>query len=411
MGHVGRALALIVALTCALQKPPQPAEPAAQPPPRQAVAGIRSIDSRSTVVYASAADIPHRLQSTYVFPDRARWWLASGTESALRRQMRFRFGPSVWALDPEAQQSRQLEGAERDTTLGQLEMRRALLLWPEGFTWKRKDTHAETSLAGLGVLAATFADAHAPNPTSLALTAPDGTPGDEYRAIEWRLGDAPAGADKASKAEKSAPKAWPTHLELWHQKTLVWTETVDAIETNTRFIDSFFAPPDTRPGTGTRAVEVGAVRALDLPEARMQRVALPADTTWPKACAEYSRLVVERDPVLKPLGLSLETFATFEVSDDLQPTAVLLRLAAVHEPLDAAVAKDWPLLAERPGLSTFVIGVTALEKSRLQALERAVPPDAVRGTPYVRFDPAHPDQHVMVLLPLAPKAEAPAKPR
>jgi hypothetical protein len=420
MGHVGRALALICALACALQKPtPAPAAPGDQPAPRQAVAGIRSIDSRSTVVYAALPDAPHRLQSTYMFPDRARWWLGVGAEPAVRRQMRFQSGSSVWALDPEAQQSRALEGAERSTTLVQLEMRRALFLWPEGFGWKRKDTRAETSLPGIGTLTATFADARALNPTSFAFTDLEGKAGDEYRAITWRDGstagkaDKPDPSDKQDKdkadKDKSVKKAWPTHLELWHAQALVWTETIEALDTNTRFIDSFFVPPDTRSGTVGRPVEVGAVRPLDLPETRAQRIALDAGTTWPKACAEQARVAAERNAALKSLDVKLEAFATFEVSDDLQPTAILLRLGGVREPVDPALAKDWPLTPERPGLSTFVMGVPALERSRLEGLRRAVPSDAVSGTPYVRFDPAHPDQHVMVLLPLAPKTDVPTK--
>ncbi len=420
MGQVGRALALIPFLFCALQKPElPPAAPKSQIAPRLAVAGIKSIDCSSTVTYAALPGVPHRLQSTYVFPDRARWWLGVGTEPAVRRQMRFRLGTSVWALDPEAQLSRPLEGEERAMSLVQVEMRKALFLWPEGFDWQRKDSSAKTKLDDLGTLTATFAEGNARNPIRLSFADAGGKPGDEYRAIEWR--ESEQGAEKHTpdkntdkKVDRQADKqpvekSWPTRLELWHEGALVWSETVDSLETGTRFIDSFFTPPDTRDGVGGRSVEVGAVRPLDLPETRTQRIALAQGTTWEKACAEHARLARERGAELQTHALKLDAFATFEVSDQLEPIAVILRLGPVREPFDSTLAQDWPLTPERPGLSTFVVGVPALEPRRLAALRQAVPPDAVSGAPYVRFDPAHPDQHVMVLLPLAPKAEAPPK--
>lgn len=302
--------------------------------------------------------------------------------------MRLRSGSTLWAVDPDAAVSRRLEGRERDLTLVQLEMRRALFLWPHGFEWKRTGTRAEAPLAGLGTLTVTFADAHAKRPSSLAFTGIDGAAGDEYRAITWR-------------DEKD--KAWPVRLELWHDKARVWTETVVAVETGARYIDSFFVPPDTRDTAGAKPRDIATVRPTDLPEHRSKRMALPKGTDWDAARAQHARLAAEHGPALEKQGLKLDVNATFEVSDALQPVAVLLRLAPGNMTVDPATAKAWPVTPERPGLSTFVVGLPSLSPARLADLRAQAPPDAVCGTPYVRFDPAHPDQYVMVLVPLSPK--------
>lgn len=392
MGQVGRSLALLLTCASALQSPSPvtTATPNESPGPRQSIAGMKSIECSSTVVYAKLPGAPHRLQADYAFPDRARWWLGVGTELSTRRRMLFRFGTACYALDPDTQFSRRLEGPEQQLTCIQLEMRRALLLWPAGFAWQRDGKQASAAIPPLGTLGVVFADAQAKTPISLSFTDSNGNPGDEYRAIAWRT-------------EKD--KAWPTRFELWHDKVLVWSETVDAIDTGTRFIDSFFVPPDTREKTAARPLEVGAVRPADLPENRSQRVALQPRTSWDAARAEQARLVTSRKADLESHGLKLEGPATFEVSEDLQPTAVVLRLAPCREPLDPALAKDWPLTRERPGISTFVMGLPALTPPHLADLRAAVPRDAQCGQPYVRFDPAHPDQHVMLLLPLAPRAD------
>jgi hypothetical protein len=396
MGEVGGALALILAILAAPQSPPTASSTPAkgEPGPRQPVAGLRSVECGSTIVYASRPDDPHRLQATYAFPDRARWWRSAGTETSARREMLFRFGSTFWSVPEGGGVSVRLAGDALTLANIQLEMRRAVFLWPQGFEWKRDGKQSVVPLAGLGTLTATFADAAAKNPTAFAFTGADGKPGDEYRAVAWRM-------------EKDKP--WPTRLELWHDKALVWTETVDSIDTSTRFIDAYFVPPDTRDNSASKPMAVGEVRPTDVPENRSQRVALPKKTTWEAARAEHKRLAAEREPDLKAQGLHLDDRETFEVSDALEPTAVILRLAPCKEPLDPALAKDWPRTPERPALYTFVASLSALAPARLADLRKAAPPDSTCGTPYVRFDPAHLDKGVLVMLPLSSKDEAPPK--
>lgn len=408
MGQMGRTpaltlSALILSWTAAIgasqdapRATPQGSAGDELPGPRVAIAGLRALECASTVAYAGAPNVPHRLLAVYAFPDRARWWLGIGDEGAPQRQMRLRFGGALNAIDPGSATSRRLFGDMRSEALIQLEMRRALLLWPHGFEWQREGTQATTRLGSLGTLSVRFEDAHALNPSALTFTGIDGREGDSFRALVWRETE-----------EKGQPgtkvKAWPAKLELWHEQLLVWRETVDTIDTQSRFVDSFFVPPDQREASVGKAMEVGAVRALDLPEFRSRRFPLEANATWDAARAQWKRLTEEQGALLKSAQVALDDKATFEVSESLAPTAVLLRLVPSRVAPAAEIAAVWPLTIERPGLSTFVIGLAALKPDLLPSVRGSVPQDARAGAPYVRFDPARPDQHVLLVVPLLPR--------
>lgn len=366
-------------------KPEKPA--IARPAARVAVGGMASIDCASIVVYASAPDTPHRLNATYAFPDRARWWLGLGDGQSPERVMRLRFGDAIFAVENQASASRELLAGERTEAVVQLEMRRALLSWPHGFDWKREANVAHASIAGVGKLTARFTDAVAATPIALEFTADDGKPGDSFRAIQWR-------DDKG--------KAWPVSLELWHDDARVWSETVRTVDTQSRFIDSFFLPPDKRDGSSSRPLEVGNVRSTDLPECRVQRIPLKDGTTLAVAFEEWQRTFAARTQELASRGLTLEEKVTLEVDSDAAPRALLMRLAPTRAAVPEDVAKSFAVVLERPALTTFVMGLKSVSKGPLESLTRAVPSDATPGVPYLRFDPKKPTEHVLLVLPLVP---------
>jgi len=368
------------------QADPQP--PIIQrPAARVAVGGLSSIDCASIVVYASAPDVPHRLNATYAFPDRARWWLGIGAENSPERVMRLRFGDALFAVEKSGAASRELLAEERAEAVVQLEMRRALFMWPLGFEWKRDGDVAHASIARIGKLSARFVDKIAATPIALEFTAENGTAGDAFRAITWR-------EDKG--------KAWPVALELWHDAARVWSETVRAVDAHTRFIDSFFLPPDKRDGSASKPLAVGAVRGTDLPECRMQRIALKEGATLAQAFEEWQRTFAARSPEITARGLALEEKVTLEIDRDAAPRALLLRLAPTRVAVPEDIAKSFVVVPERPALTTFVMGLTSVSKEPLDALAAAVPSDATTGTAYVRFDPKKPTEHVLVVLPLVP---------
>lgn len=371
--------------------PKPPARPRG-PGPRVSIGGLRSIDASSTIVYEGHPELLHRLQVTYAFPDRSRWWLGVIDEAAPRRRMLFESGESLCALESGATASRELVDSERTDARMQLGMRRALFAWPHGQEWKRAGRVATCALGSIGTLEAHFASDEAQEPDVLAFSDVKGTRVDEYRAIAWRK---PTPGDKA----------WPTRLELWHAGAKVWTETVLEVDTRTRSVDSFFVPPDRREGASGRALEPGSVRAMDLPEQRTRRFPLAANTSWDVARDEYARLCAKVGEELKARGLALENRATFEVSDSLTPTAVVLRLAPTT-PASAVtkeVDEQWPRTPERPAMATFVTGLAEVAPGRMIPLRDALPADAVPGTPYVRFDPRHPESTILIVLPVGAK--------
>lgn len=381
---MGRALALSLfgSLSLLLQT-----QELIRPPPRVAIGGLSAIECVSAVVYAAAPDAPHRLNTTYAFPDRARWWLGIGAEDSLERQMRLRFGDALYAIDKQGGTSRELLAEERLEALVQLEMRRALLMWPLGFEWKRSGDTSSTVIPRVGRLTARFADVNSKHPSTLEFTAEDGRPGDAFRAISWR-------DDK--------DKAWPVKLELWQAQKLIWTETIGAIETKTRFIDSYFLPPDKRDGSFSRPLEVGSVRSTDLNECRVQRVALKAGATLDEAFAEWKRVVDTRTKELAPRGFALDDKVTLEIGRDARARALLLRLAPTKTALPDDLARIFEVVGDRPALTTFVIGLRSVSVAPLDALAAALPPDAAAGQPYLRFDPNRPSEHVLIVLPLLP---------
>lgn len=368
-------------------------------PPRAPVGGLNAIDATSDVRFLAAGAAPHTLRTTFVFPARARFWFGLSSDAPEARLMRFSCGDELYATPPGSTLSAPLSGADADEARMQIEMRRALLSWPHGDTWQRDGLVARASLGALGTLEARFADAAAPAPERLAFFAapPAGAPAtrpaapvDEFRAIAWR---------KASDREKW----WPASLELWHAGTHVWNETFGTIDVRTRWIDSFFVPPDRRTGVSGRPLEIGAVRALDLTEQRVRRVALTAGASWDDARREHARLAAEVADELKKNDLALDARATFEVDEAVRPTAVLLRLAATTKPLPEALARAYAATPEGPAFATFTQGLTTLTPSRLHAVQDALPPDGRGGVPYVRFDPAQPEGHVLLVVPLLPK--------
>lgn len=376
------ALAGLLAL--AAQSPPDRA--VVTVPPRKSVAGLRGVESISTVVYTALPEHPHQLRATYVFPDRARIWISVGEGQSVARQMRTRLGATVCAIEPSSDRSRELQGTERDVALAQIEMRRALLLWPDGFAWKSCAEGASAELGdGRGSLRADVGPQSKTRPAWIEWLDKDGTRVDAFRSIHWSAHD---------------NREWPQSLELWHGGAKVWSETISAIDTLTRFIDSFFLPPDRREAQTTSAVEASTVRSMDLPRHLGRRIALVKGIGWDDACAEWKRLRAEAEKALGERKLSLEPMMSFEIDAAFKPTAVLLRLALRPGESEPGADLGWPVTGERPGLYTFVIGLAQGRPTHLGSLTRALPSDAKAGVPYVRFDPDKPDGHVMILLPL-----------
>jgi hypothetical protein len=218
-------------------------------PPLTRVAGSWAIHARTRVVFRDLPERPHTLEVDLAFPGRGRWMLAAEDQGDDRRVLAYLCGQQAWSMPVASSTSAVLEGARlRETTLT-LELRRALLVWPQGLPWEGEGEARVARLGDLGTLHARLAPG-AKRPHSLSARLPDGTPWESLEGIEWS-------------AEDGAPRAWTLHLG----SEPVWTETVERLDRSRRYRSSFFVPPDRR----IRRPREGAV---------LERLRLPRRAAW-----------------------------------------------------------------------------------------------------------------------------------
>src|SRR5262245_21044490 len=94
-------IAALLALACALQgdaKAPPATDPLATLSPLRPIAGLAGFQSSSALTYASDASKPHSLEATYVFPDRARWYVAP-LSGGSQRQVIYRCADQYFSLE------------------------------------------------------------------------------------------------------------------------------------------------------------------------------------------------------------------------------------------------------------------------------------------------------------------------
>jgi len=358
--------------------PPQvssvPRAPLLPPPARQPIAGLRGFESRSRIEYSGQPGRLHELRAVYVFPERVRWWIAAQDGATQQRRMRYQYGQHVLAIELQQSESVEFRAEDRAAILAAFEMRRALFLWPDDRIWTGEGEAREAVLKNGDGLRAKVAG-QPPRPVELEYVAANREFHDSFRAITWRT---------------DAPRAWPATFEVWNGTTLAWRESVDAVDVETRFVDSFFVPPDRRGVAGT---PVNDVRHLDIPPACIRRVELPADTTWDAARAERTRLQQAGSTAGAP---PLEEISTFEVRPDGSPAAVILRQASTP----ARAPEGFVLLPDRVGVARSVRGLAAVTPESLKLLAAQLPAGTSAGSAYVRFDGRKPEPDVVVVVPV-----------
>jgi len=349
------------------------------PPPLRPIAGLHAFESVSTLIYSDLPDRPHRLRASYAFPERVRWWLGAQDEKGLDRHLKYRLGARVFEVLPGGSQTVQAVDSYRARMLLQLEQRRALMLWPDGFEWKGERRERTADLGHLGCLVAGLTGDAGAVPEELWSLDPEGIEVDRFRKIEWR---------------KIDDRSWPAKLEMWHAGRRIWSETVDSIDTRIRFVDSYFLPPDRREDPG-RQVPPSLVRRLDVPEACALREPLPKECDWKTAISLEATLRKRWSQRLEEAELRLDPMATIEVSADGAPTACLVRLASMpaHPP------EGFSLIPARAAMMTVVEGAQSVDRVVLDRTRREVPAGVEPGAPYVRFDPSKPGEQVLLFVP------------
>lgn len=349
---------------------PRADDPLASAADRAPIAGMRFVASRSELTFAGHESRPHRLEATYLFPDRARWSLRAIGEDQERaaRRMRFRVGDRVFALEPGKDRSVELAEKDAHQALLQLELRRAALLWPDGFAWTGDGDRRQVALEGVGTLVASFdpqADGDANRrPIAFASKYADGSPCERYAAVRW-----------------SADARWPLGWELWLGDRKVWTEQLAPPAHRGDLLDVFFVPPDRRVA---EAAETGALRVdhSDLPRRAVRRRALAQPSADVAASwAAVAALAGEWRTALEAAGRADEVAEALELDDEGRVVAVLARIDepdALPEELAGTALADGPALVQDlpPGV--------AADALRLRALRARLPLGARAGAPELR---------------------------
>lgn len=364
---------------------PTPEQRLAALPPRAKIAGLAGLQSRSLVTFADPAARRHSLEATFVFPERARWTLAPLDGRPGERHIVYRCGSAFFELAAQASAARLISdrGAEDPqwrASLASVELRRALFLWPDGFEWQGEATRRTVALAGGERIEAELGPDG--RPIALALQG-DRARRESYRSVTWR---------------EQRGRLVPAAFELAIDGELVWREEVTELETAVRVLDTYFLPPELRPGAP--AAGERRVVHVDVPLGHVLRVPLAEGTEW-SAVADRWRAALA--PYSRPEqgGWRLEGGACVEVGAGGEPRAILLRF---KPGLGAAPAGVEPVRehgALAASLSPRPEAPAALEVE-LAALRSAVPAGAAPGTAFARFSgpPALDSGPVQLFLPL-----------
>jgi hypothetical protein len=355
------------------------------PPPRRSISGIFGFTARSLIEFKALPNSPHRLTSTYGFPERARWYIEPAKASTGQRSVRYRSGPQVWELFPgESEAARYQEGQELQAFL-QLELRRAALLWPRGVNW---ETNSADGVKGTGITAT-----HAPKtggslrataqevgalPSSIASEI-DGVLFEEFRDIKWIEG--PLG---------QRPMRWT----LYHQGAEVWTEKIERFHTNIRYVDGHFLPPHLRDLPGEESS--GAILLAEVPARVRRRVPL-SEMSWEAAIEEAQRLISASIKLRLP-GV-MDQDPVFELDDSGLPSALIMRLILT----DPSIPEGWEEAPGESALSLLLPEGKLPNAGMLARLQSACPVDAETGRPRLRVKLQNGAiESSQLLLPLAP---------
>lgn len=371
-------LAVLVAL---LAQEPAQAPHAPEPGPRAAVAGLAGFQSVSRLDFGSGAN---RLTALYVFPDRARWHFEDYAGEGAEHLFLYRHGERVHQLAGGPSQG--LEGAERDALVLQLELRRAVMLWPDGFAWGAPENGMRSAPVPadsccrtrvLGTLVATLAD---DRPVRVEARDVQGRPLEALAIRAW---------------QESHGRTWPRTLVMEGEGG-GFVETIESIETRVHYLELSFVPPDRRTPSGTNSPGP-SILAQDLVPVTYAAHALPAGVSWEEALTRARTWIAEAAEDGKAGGRIVDPTPTFELSEEGRPVRCLVRLAVALVPAPAGYETQ----PERPGLLLGLGSLETLEPAMLARLRQAVPKGATPGVAYVRVH-ARPDLPVELVLPLVP---------
>jgi len=244
-----------------------------------------------------------------------------------------------------------------------MELRRAWMMWPDGFEWRGEGDSRRADLGKLGTLRARL-DRDG-NLVEIMSLGSDGVLTDGYGLITW---------------QEHRGRRFPRSAELSHRGQPIWSESVDTVETAVQLRDSYFLPPDRvepqpePPSPSAQSFE------LTIPDAVVRALALEGAADWDSRVAEaraHHRQVTQR---MSAQGFEVEPALLLELDPAGRATGVLLRLSqAPAEP-----PPDWTLRPGGPALCRLLPGPEHLGPA-IAAMGGAVGAGRRPGKPYARL--------------------------
>jgi hypothetical protein len=361
--------------------PPQ--EGPEEPGPRRAIAGLSSIQYRSTITMASDPRLSAESVVTFVFPDRAHLRIEPVAEKVdpLQRRIQYRWGSQQWVVLPGASKSKALEGQEHRQGLLQLALRRVLLTWPAELEWQGTGEVRTAKLPDFGKLVVAI-DPATGRPSRIESEFAEGRPLERLAKIRWR---------------KDGKRYWPISWTLFVEGREIWSEKIEVVRPGARFLDSFFKPLDQR---DLQAGDPASTpRETPFPPRVIRTRTLPEGAGWDRAFALAKEETATWTERLKGGGYPLDSHPTFQIDRRGRPTAIELRLKGLPE----KVPEGWRRVEGGRGLTQLLPGLSALEGGTLDRLFTLVPRTSRAGTPYVRVRGSSKESGmVRLVLPLLP---------
>jgi len=384
-----------VLLACALLGPQDASatadEPAALPelPARAKLDGVGSLIARSRIVFKAAPDRPHILETTYVFPQRARWWLGIEGDDLAGRLLRYRYGDTMFGIAPGQSESNQLLGLGAIELERQVELRKALFMWPHGYEWQEVGVVRVADLGAAGSLVANLGEGGRPN--SMSSLDAEGKPKETLTGIEWKV------APRTRKDRE--PRTWPHRMRLLAEGGVIWDEEVLAVETGTRFVDAYFVPPDRRRLAPRMEIDGTVPLSVDLPASTERRVALRAGLSLADAITFADERNRAEAADLAAAGFVLARYPVIEFDPAGRPTTLIQRLVGAPDP-----PKGWERIPSRPAVSLILPTTREVKARTLGLLRDSAGEGAKLGSAYGRVEPAgSTPRRVQLLVPLIEK--------
>ncbi len=376
-----------MSLTCALAvlaafaRAQDPAVHEGTPGPRRGIAGLGGFVAVSRLDFGGQQN---RLTAVYLFPDRVRWHFEAYDARRSEHLYLYRLGERIHELRSGAPSQELLEEA-RDDVLLQMELRRAAMIWPDGFEWTEGEDgtprapiyrHSCCKKDPLGTVVAKLDSDK--RPTILELRAADGSLRESLEVRSW---------------QELRGRLWPREMVLNQGAPLL--ETVESVETRLHFLDLSFLPCDRRSAAGKSGHDGERVLAADLIAVTYREKQLPADIPWPEALERARDWIREAQVELKAQELEVDPVPTFELSNQGRATLCLVRLARAENPAPAG----WKTVEERAGLLLALNDFSELDAAHLEPLFSSLPPDARAGRLYLRVEPRA-EARLQLALPL-----------